>query len=433
MHVQQLESRRLLAAAATTVTAEVFGDTLAIVGSGGDDLIEFERRGDGLAIHFESDVAVILPVPGPSPQGVLELSAGELRNVKRVDVRVGEGDDTVILGRNLNLPARVDGGPGNDLIGGGNRGDLLFGGDGEDTVDGNAGVDTIYGNDGDDVLYSGPLPLRAGLNGQELPPSPDVIYGGRGNDVAGLDGSVFIGSGVEERRFSDRFDTGFSGVGRIEGELIQDGRTGADGQPMHSFVWRLLDDTGQPAELPVESTFKEPGILRGTIDRDGLIDGPDEPTVHIPLDADFDGVILAQLMDGGVFAGGNIPILQTVLPPFEQEPILTSDTRVDPDAQDILRFIEIAETESRLIGALLIEEPDGLFPVASGTPLGGGVYLLEYDLVPEADTPGNVIPRGEPAFAELGPLPHAGQYRLIVRGPSGTEAEHVFVIDGRTP
>ena len=62
--------------------------------------------------------------------GVLEFTADELAGVTKIDVRTGEGDDTVILGKRIDLPARVDAGPGDDLVGGGNGNDVLVGGAG---------------------------------------------------------------------------------------------------------------------------------------------------------------------------------------------------------------------------------------------------------------------------------------------------------------
>ncbi|MEL7238635.1 MAG: hypothetical protein AAGK78_07215, partial [Planctomycetota bacterium] len=135
MLMQTLERRRLLT---TFFTVDESGSNVIDAGPG-DDLIEFERRGDFTAIFVNGEELVQL---GASPD-------------TNLIIRGGEGDDTIILGKQPGFGVRIDGGPGDDLIGGGDHADLILGGPGNDTLSGNAGVDTLLGGDGDDLLDTG--------------------------------------------------------------------------------------------------------------------------------------------------------------------------------------------------------------------------------------------------------------------------------------
>ena len=113
----------------------------------------------------------------------------------------GEGNDT------------VTGSSGNDAISGRGGNDFIDGSIGSDTIEGGAGVDTLLGGDGDDAIYGikkyedyhGTIPVADS--------TPDVIYGGAGNDrllTVGYD-EVYGGTGDDYVwQFGDCLTLGFA-------------------------------------------------------------------------------------------------------------------------------------------------------------------------------------------------------------------------------
>jgi Ca2+-binding RTX toxin-like protein len=87
-------------------------------------------------------------------------------SVSRIKVLAGGGDDAVLI--DVDLPAVVLAGAGNDTVTGGTGNDHLDGGAGDDVLFGGAGNDRLFGRAGDDDLDGG-----TGKN---------VLLGGRGND-----------------------------------------------------------------------------------------------------------------------------------------------------------------------------------------------------------------------------------------------------------
>jgi hypothetical protein len=78
---------------------------------------------------------------------------------RRLDVRLGDGDDTFSVAPDFALELRVDGGAGDDAIttGAGRKGlaDLLRGGPGDDELHGGTGNDLLDGGPGNDVIDGG--------------------------------------------------------------------------------------------------------------------------------------------------------------------------------------------------------------------------------------------------------------------------------------
>lgn len=94
-------------------------------------------------------------------------------SVKRVVIEGGGGADTLRISVDVNLPATLVGGDGNDT---------MFGGRGDEWLIGEAGNDEIYAGDGNDIVHAG-----AGN---------DMVYGGDGNDtILGLNGNDVLGGG----------------------------------------------------------------------------------------------------------------------------------------------------------------------------------------------------------------------------------------------
>ncbi len=103
-------------------------------------------------------------------------------------------DDSLILKKNLNLPSRIEGYDGNDILVGGSGDNVIYGGAGGDTISSQAGRGVLYGEDGDDLLIgSGHDDHMEGGSGA------DTIDGGEGNDlIHGQDGDdrIIAGNGV---------------------------------------------------------------------------------------------------------------------------------------------------------------------------------------------------------------------------------------------
>lgn len=107
-----------------------------------------------------------------------------LAGVRSILVRPKAGDDVVVVGPSITLPAEVRGWAGNDTILGGGGNDTLLGGGGNDYVQGRGGNDTLLGQAGDDYL------LGQGGN--------DTIDGQAGNDLlAGGGGSNTLTNGTD--------------------------------------------------------------------------------------------------------------------------------------------------------------------------------------------------------------------------------------------
>lgn len=133
-----------------------------------------------------------------------------------VDIRLGEGSDTLLLGSGGGF---VDGGTGNDTITGGGTGLEIRGGAGADTilvygkarVYGDDGADKITGSDDDDTLDGG-----EGADTILSGAGNDVIEGGGGNDYidAGLGNDIVKGGdGADEILAGDGDDVVRGGGG----------------------------------------------------------------------------------------------------------------------------------------------------------------------------------------------------------------------------
>ena len=124
-----LEPRRLM-----SVSYDAASGALTIVGTDHADSIIFSEEilhdtgKHVLRLHFNGDIT--------------DYKKG---SVTSISINGGKGADTVILGT-INIPSRIDGGPGNDA---------LSGGDDKDTINGQGGDDYIFGRKGSDKLTGG--------------------------------------------------------------------------------------------------------------------------------------------------------------------------------------------------------------------------------------------------------------------------------------
>lgn len=101
--------------------------------------------------------------------------------ITRISMSMGDGADTVVVGRTT-IPVFIRGGKGPDTLSGGDGDDTIygdggfdyiFGRHGADLLDGGLQGDTIYGHAGDDELSGG----------SDMADNDDTISGGDGADI----------------------------------------------------------------------------------------------------------------------------------------------------------------------------------------------------------------------------------------------------------
>jgi RTX calcium-binding nonapeptide repeat (4 copies) len=162
------------------------------------------------------------------PERVVSCPAAGLREVV-VDTK----DEHDVVRLQVDLPFRVDAGPGNDRVLAGREGGSVDGGPGDDQLLGDAGNDTLVGGAGDDTMQGSGgddrLVGRAGADELDGEDGNDAVSGGDGDDL--LTG----GAGVDDLR---------GGTGND----FVDGGTGAD---------RLAGDPGDDAVIAADATADE--------------------------------------------------------------------------------------------------------------------------------------------------------------------------------
>jgi len=124
------------ALAAAGVQIAIVDDTLTIGGTPRDDriLIKATRHPDTVRVIFN------------------DLRLGHYGPIARIEVDAGDGDDVVLVGGAVELPARLNGGPGHDRLRGGAGPDLVFGDDGDDVLIATFGRDGLDGGPGSNRL-----------------------------------------------------------------------------------------------------------------------------------------------------------------------------------------------------------------------------------------------------------------------------------------
>lgn len=257
-----------------------FYTLLTVVGTGFilDALLNDDNDDDASTENASTDTVVIdqqpegLDIVGKA--GNDTLTGGEGPDVITDDLGADEvdalgGNDEVTTGEGTDT---VFGGEGNDKILGGEGDDLLLGEKGDDKLRGNqepdillggAGSDTLLGDDGDDLLLgaeitdeealkaneddlaiTGPAIYNNFTTFEEPDAAPDLLDGGRGDDIVVL--------GAE--------DTGTGGSGFddfVVGDWIADGAGAAvvtDFNPLEDVVVYVHNEVEQPNPvLTVES------------------------------------------------------------------------------------------------------------------------------------------------------------------------------------
>jgi Ca2+-binding RTX toxin-like protein len=170
---------------------------LHIRGTRGDDVLECNLSDDGRRLEVAINDAA--------------LESFSLADIRVIKIRALAGDDLITISPDLELPARIRCGRGDDEATGGSGDDRIRGGRGNDILDGAGGNDMLRGRQGADELLGG-----LGI---------DRLRGGRGNDTAdggGGDDRIRGGRGNDSLR-------GSAGADRLRGFLGNDLLNGGDG------------------------------------------------------------------------------------------------------------------------------------------------------------------------------------------------------------
>ena len=143
---------------------------LVLAGSSGDDRITIELSADGR--FYEIDSATPLEVASPvcsHPEKRREDLLCEATPIAGFEVNTGAGNDSVVMGHLVPVPATIRGGEGDDVLVGGAAADKLIGGPGNDELNGRGGNDVLIGGSGDDTLIGGS--------------GNDILQGGTGHNT----------------------------------------------------------------------------------------------------------------------------------------------------------------------------------------------------------------------------------------------------------
>ena len=120
------------------------------------------------------------------------------RGIRLVRIQGGGGNDTITIDQtngSFPIPAKINGGAGDDSISGGDEPDRIDGQGGSDTIRGGGGNDILFGGKDSDALYGGPgndylagegnNDLLQGDDGNDTihdAVGPDTVLGGAGAD-----------------------------------------------------------------------------------------------------------------------------------------------------------------------------------------------------------------------------------------------------------
>src|ERR1700744_4608115 len=117
---------------------------LVLAGSPGDDRITIELSADGRS--YEIDSAKPLQVASSvcsHPEKVQEDLVCEAAPIAGFEVNTGAGNDSVVMGRLVPVPATIRGGEGDDVLVGGPGNDILQGGPGQNPLVGGPGKNIL--------------------------------------------------------------------------------------------------------------------------------------------------------------------------------------------------------------------------------------------------------------------------------------------------
>lgn len=153
--------------------------TLLLAGDGGANVFRIGLDPEGRHYVIESNAP--LNVGGSlcsHPEEDPERIECDATAIGGFEVNAGGGADRVVLSGDVEVPATIRGGAGDDKLVGGAGDDKLLGNAGDDKLVGRGGDDWLYGGPGEDQLYGGPGDDR--LAGG---PGIDELHGGAGHDT----------------------------------------------------------------------------------------------------------------------------------------------------------------------------------------------------------------------------------------------------------
>lgn len=191
--------------------------------------------------------------------------------VSRADVRTGALADTVTV--QTDLPTRIDGGPGDDVLVGGPAADTLLGGGGHDSLDGGAGPDRLRGGTGNDtVTYA----RRTAAVTAQADGRANDGEAGEGDDIhddvehltGGIGDDRLIGAGTLTGRHGDDVLIGTAAAQTIDGGDGDDVLTGHGGAD--TIVAGPGDDLIRPRDGNAPDVIQG-GPGRDTVTYDGAV------------------------------------------------------------------------------------------------------------------------------------------------------------------
>lgn len=143
---------------------------IVLNGTPGNDRITVALSADGRSYEIESATPLeVASAVCTHPEQRPEALVCEAAAIAGFEINTGAGNDTVILGKTVPVPATIRGGEGEDVLVGGAGNDKLIGGPGNDELNGRGGNDLLIGGPGNDKLIGGP--------------GDDTLIGGPGHNI----------------------------------------------------------------------------------------------------------------------------------------------------------------------------------------------------------------------------------------------------------
>ena len=137
--LQYLEGRTMMSAAPGTLTVKFASGLLSVTGTTGNDQINISHVANSWTIS----------------NGSVWTSTKTYKNVTKVSINAGNGDDSITLDSSVTCPATLAGGNGNDTITGSTGATSLDGGAGNDSLTAGGSKDVLTGDAGNDTLVGG--------------------------------------------------------------------------------------------------------------------------------------------------------------------------------------------------------------------------------------------------------------------------------------
>lgn len=328
-----------------------------------------------LSFPSEAQVLAYIATGGAPTQTTFSLDA-----VRELNIVTGGGDDLVILGNKLRVPAFIDAGAGNDSISagigddtitGGSGNDYLFGHDRNDVLGGALGGDEILGGDDADTadFKTRVAAIAVTLNnsggdgeageGDNVRTDIEGIIGGSGNDTLDATsapaGAVLDGAAGDDTLVGSGFgDVVYGGPGNDsvvanagadaiidEDTEVDDLDGGADEDLAIVDNNGVVDGVGNVEFVLADGSASDPALAAGgTATLSGGI-----VTINGTGDADFVSIVLSQ--DGNSFFVVEQPDRNDTDDTFVSEFLLTDVTSISANlggGDDIFHGGEVAET-----------------------------------------------------------------------------------------